>query len=112
MMRWREQVIRPTKGKRKAPRVVSTALLINRRGCAYTETGFNSARKRAMERANIKGAFTFHDIRAARASTLSPEKAVEVLAHDDPRTTNRIYRRGAHVVNLTEEANSRKSGRK
>jgi hypothetical protein len=60
-----------------------------------------------MERANIKAAFTFHDIRAARARSLPPEKAVEVLAHDDPRTTRRVYRRGAHIVDISEEANAR-----
>lgn len=108
LMRWREEVIRPTKGRRRAPRVVSTAALLNRRGGAYTETGFNSARKRAMERAGIKGAFTFHDIRAARASSLTREEATHVLAHDDPRST-RTYRRGPHIIALNSEKTAKNS---
>lgn len=113
VMRWRAEVIRPTKGNRKAPAVVElSALLLNRRGRRYTVTGFNSARKRAMERAGIAGAFTFHDLRAARASTLSPAMATEVLAHDDPRTTSRIYRRGASIVDLADEVNARRGTKK
>lgn len=103
LMRWREEVIRPTRGKRKAPAVVSTALLLNRRGGAYTVTGFNSARKRAMVAAGIAGAFTFHDMRKSRAQTLEREKAVTVLAHDDPRTTAAVYRPGPIVVDLRDE---------
>ena len=118
LAKWREEVIRPTKKNRAgrmrpAPAVVSTALLLNRRGGAYTETGFNSARKRAMERANIKGTFTFHDMRKSRAQSLSPADAQNVLAHDDQRTTNRIYRPGAIVVDMNDEVNAmRKSGEK
>jgi site-specific recombinase XerD len=104
LMRWREEVIRPTRGKRKAPAVVSTALLLNRRGAAYTETGFNSARKRAMVAAGIQGAFTFHDMRKSRAQTLDREKAVTVLAHDDPRTTAAVYRPGPIIVDMRDEA--------
>lgn len=112
LMRWRESVIRPTKGKRKAPAVVSTALLLNQRGRAYSETGFNSARKRAMERAGIKGAFTFHDMRKSRAQTLELGQAVTVLAHDDPRTTAAVYRPGPIVVDLNDEVSGRGNSEK
>jgi hypothetical protein len=130
VLRWRDQVIRPIKDKegkgRSAPKVVSTALLLNRRGGSYTESGFNSARKRAMLRSGLatfvgeevidgkkrkryQSSFTFHDMRKSRAQTLPREKAVDVLAHDDPRTTNRVYRPGAIIVDLNDEVNSRKT---
>ena len=51
-----------------------------------------------MERAGIRGAFTFHDMRTSRAQTLPREKAVPVLTHNDPRTTNTVYRPGTIVV--------------
>jgi hypothetical protein len=55
--------------------------------------------------------FTFHDMRKSRAQNLPPEKAVDVLAHDDPRTTNRVYRPVAILIDLHEEVNSRKTSR-
>jgi integrase len=92
LMRWRDEV------KREA--LPSTQLLLNRDGKPTTVTGFNSAWRRAMKRAGVKGEFTFHDLRAVRASTLTREKATEVLAHDDPRTTSKVYRRGPLVIDL------------
>ena len=35
--------------------------------------------------------FTFHDLRAKAGS--ESDNPTELLAHDDPRTTNRVYRR-------------------
>lgn len=123
--RWRAQVIRPEKvwknGKRRpAPKVVALeALLLNRRGRKLSATGFNTAFRRAMERvglveelgtAMVRGkemrrtrrAFNPNDTRAKRASTLSKLQAVDVLAHDEERTTEVIYRRGPHVINTSE----------
>ena len=37
--------------------------------------------------------FTFHDLRAKSASDDELEVAMECLAHDDPRTTQKVYRR-------------------
>lgn len=37
--------------------------------------------------------FTFHDLRAKSASDDELEAATERLAHDDPRTTQKVYRR-------------------
>lgn len=37
--------------------------------------------------------FTFHDLRAKSASDDELEAATERLAHDDPRTTHKVYRR-------------------
>lgn len=121
-LRWREEVVRPTKvwknGKRRsAPRVVSTKLLINRRGRALSPTGFNTAFRRGMERVGLveqlgeamlggrlvqrtRRAFNPNDTRAKRASTLSRAQAVEVLAHDDARTTETVYRRGPKIISL------------
>lgn len=108
LLRWRAEVYRSGKP--------TTMLVLNRDGGPMTETGFNSAWRRAMGRAGVKGEFTFHDLRAARASTLSqddaPERkrgaivvdllkknvqASEVLAHDNDATTRRVYRRGTQV---------------
>ncbi|HWH39620.1 MAG TPA: hypothetical protein VNU21_07260, partial [Usitatibacter sp.] len=132
VLRWREKVIRPIKDEegrgRRPPKVISTALLLNRRGGAYTESGFNSARKRGMLRSGLatfvgeelvdgrkrkryESPFTFHDMRKSRASTLSRNEAFVVLAHDDPRTTNVIYDQAPIVIDLNEEANARKKRR-
>lgn len=107
LMRWRAKMSRGGK-------VSTMAALLNRRGKPYTVSGFNTARTRAMKRAGLKGKFTFHDLRAARASSLPAEKATEVLAHDDARTTKRVYRRGAIIIDLrgfheTPIKNSRKT---
>jgi site-specific recombinase XerD len=130
-MRWREEVIRPTKAlrrdnthniferehptwtkrvKRKIPLEVSDALILNRRGGGYTETGFNSAWRRAMKEAKLAGVFTFHDLRKACGQELERGHAQTVLAHDDPRTTNKIYRPGAIVINMNAFLAAKKKG--
>jgi len=83
-------------------RVSSMALMLNEDGRQVTVTGFNSAWRRARERAELDPAmrFNFHDQRAARATSLPPSMATEVLAHDDAATTRRVYRRGPLVVDL------------
>jgi hypothetical protein len=116
VQRWREEVIRPTRKNkagrmRKAPAIVSTALLLNQRGRAYTATGFNSARKRAMLRAGIAGEFTFHDMRKSRGQSLDPLEAMNVLAHDDLRTTQTKYRPGAIVVDLNDEVAAKRKAK-
>ncbi len=122
-LRWRESVIRPQKvwknGKKPAaPRVIATTLLINRRGRKLTGSGFTTAFRRAMERVGLvvelgedaKGrrrtqrAFNPNDTRAKRASTLARGHATEVLAHDDERTTETIYRRGPKIIDLRGKA--------
>lgn len=100
LMRWRAAVARGGK-------VQTTAAILNRDGKPYTATGYNSARVRAMKRAGLAGEFTFHDLRAARASSAgSLDEAQLILAHDDRATTQTIYRRGPHVIDL--RADSRK----
>lgn len=128
LMRWRAKVLRPFVDAkvRNIERKLPTALLLNRRGRPYTETGFNSARKRAMIRSGLsvfigeedrngkkvkryKNPFGFHDIRKSRAEdNLTPAQATNVLAHDDPRTTNVKYRVGPIIVDLNDEVNGRR----
>jgi integrase len=74
-------------------------LLCNRGGQRYTESGFKAMWQRLMRKAMEKGLrerFTFHDLRAKAAS--AADNPTEFLAHDDPRTTNRIYRRAVRRV--------------
>lgn len=121
-MRWRGKVIRPAKvwknGQRpKEKKVVSTKLLINRRGRALSKTGFQSAFRRAMAEVGLvehlgeamlagrlvqrtRRAFNPNDTRAKRASTLPRGIATDVLAHDEERTTETVYRRGPKIINL------------
>jgi hypothetical protein len=85
-----------------------TAALVNRKGMPYTATGFNSAWRRAQERAGVRGDFTFHDVRKKEASGMTLQDAQHLLAHDEQRTTLR-YRVGAHVIDFTNDSrNSRK----
>lgn len=105
LMRWRAGVVR-------GGRVQTTLALVNRRGRGYTVSGFNSAWRRGMDRAGIKGAFTYHDMRAAAGSAQeSLADAQLLLAHDDAATTARVYRRGPLVIDLNA-CNSRNGSRK
>lgn len=121
-LRWRETVIRPKKvwknGKRRKPlRVVSTKLLINRRGREISKSGFATEFRRAMAAVGLveqlgeamlagrlvqrtRRAFNPNDARAKRASTLPRGIATDVLAHDEERTTETVYRRGPKIINL------------
>lgn len=87
--------------------------IVNRYGEPYSETAFNSARRRGMERAGIRGAFTFHDTRKSRAEDgLTLDQAANVLAHDDKRTTARQYRPNAPVVvDLNAEVENRRKSK-
>ncbi len=84
-------------------------LLCNLGGKPFTESGFRSNWHRLMSAA-VKGskrkdgtwisepviteAFTFHDLRAKRASDAEDvAKANEALGHDDLKTTQKVYRR-------------------
>jgi integrase len=73
-------------------------LLSTRQGNAYTPSGFRSNWHRLMRKARAASAiaepYTFHDLRAKSASdAVTPEDATERLAHDDPRTTRKVYLR-------------------
>lgn len=89
--------------QRMKPGVTTMALIVNERGSAVTVSGYNSAWKRLVIKAGVKGEFNFHDYRAERATTLTLDKATEVLAHEDPGTTKKVYRRGPIVIDLNSE---------
>ena len=75
--------------------VRSFALICNNQGQPYTLDGFSTIWQRVMNKAIedklIKERFTFHDLRAKAGS--ESDNAQDLLGHDDPRTTNRVYRR-------------------
>lgn len=77
------------------------AIIRNRSGLAYTGSGFRAIWQDLMIAAIkvdvIKERFTFHDLRAKAAD--GAENASELLGHDDPKTTNRVYRRAPRRVN-------------
>jgi integrase len=77
---------------------IRPTLLCNRQGMPFTESGFRSNWHHLMQKAVaskvITEPFTFHDLRAKSASdAASPGDATELLAHDDPRTTRKVYLR-------------------
>lgn len=64
----------------------------------WSTSGFNSAWQRAMAKYEAAGGerFNEHDIRAVAATDAdSLEQAQQLLMHQDPKTTARVYRRGA-----------------
>jgi integrase len=87
---------------------IRNTLICNLQGKPFTESGFGANWHRLIQAA-LKGrmarkgvaalapvlteAFTIHDLRARSASDDELEDAHERLAHDDPRTTQAIYRR-------------------
>jgi integrase len=82
---------------------IRPALLCNLEGKPFTSDGFRSNWHRLMTKATTPGdkgepaalteRFTFHDLRAKSASDDELDAATERLAHDDPRTTQKVYRR-------------------
>lgn len=83
----------------RAP-VRSMYFISTMQGQKYTVSGFESlwqkAMRKAIETGAIKERFTFNDLRAVAADLA--DKPSELLGHDDPRTTNRIYRRAPRRV--------------
>ncbi len=81
-------------------KVSSPNLICTRNGQQYTVDGFRSIWQRLMGKALdknvLKERFTFNDLRAKAAS--DADNPTELLGHDDPRTTNRVYRRGPRRV--------------
>jgi integrase len=77
-------------------------LFCTRKGQPYTVDGFNSIWQRKMRKALeedvLAERFTDHDIRAKTGSDAEEAHAVKLLAHDDPKTTKRYYRRQTPVV--------------
>ena len=95
------------RGRELGPHIRKT-LICNLQGKPFTESGFRANWHRLIQAA-LKGrkarngvaalapvlteAFTIHDLRAKSPSDDEFDHAHERLAHDDPRTTQAIYRR-------------------
>lgn len=73
-------------------------LLSNRNGQRYTAFGFATLWQRLMRKAVDAGVerFQFRDLRASAANQSATPS--ELLGHNNPNTTNRIYRRGPRKV--------------
>lgn len=70
------------------------ALICNRKGQAYTPSGFKSQWQRLMRRVKKEERFHFHDLRAKSASDDETDQgAADRLGHADVKLTRRIYRR-------------------
>lgn len=78
----------------------SVYVLHNRSGQAYTQSGFQSLWQRTVKKAGVRDVH-FHDLKA-RAVTdkerKQPGSGTDLAGHVDPKTTRRIYRRGAVKV--------------
>lgn len=74
----------------------NTPILPAQGGTRYSASGFKSGWQRLMRKVEGIERFHFHDLRAVAASR--SETPQELLGHDDPRTTNRVYRRGPRTV--------------
>jgi integrase len=81
-------------------KVRSTHILSTQEGQRYTLSGFETLWQRLIKKAvkdeKIKVRFRFNDLRAMAADLSA--NATELLGHDDPRTTNRVYRRAPRKV--------------
>lgn len=73
-------------------------ILCTRGGHRVTESGWHSMWQRLMTKTVASGIerFHFHDLRSVAASHHAAPQ--ELLGHDDPRTTNRVYRRAPRRV--------------
>lgn len=82
-------------GSNAKSKVRALTLIVNRTGGSYTSSGFSSVWQKVMNKAMKDGViaerYTFNDLRAKAGSEST--NAQELLGHDDPRTTNRVYRR-------------------
>ena len=81
-------------------KVRSTYIVSTQAGQRYTLSGFETLWQRLIKKAvkdeKIKTRFRFNDLRAMAADLSA--NATELLGHDDPRTTNRVYRRAPRKV--------------
>jgi integrase len=103
IIEWSPELRAVTERLKKLGPQLRPALLCNLQGKPFTSDGFRSNWHRLMTKATTLGeneepaalaeGFTFHDLRAKSASDDELEVATERLAHDDPRTTQKVYRR-------------------
>lgn len=83
-------------------KVSSMYLISNQEGQRYTLSGFESNWQKVMGKAVKSGMvrFQFRDIRAIAADKSAAP--TELLGHNDPKVTNRVYRRGPRRVKPNE----------
>jgi integrase len=103
IIEWSPELRAVTDRLKKLGPDIRPTLLCNLKGKPFTPDGFRSNWHRLMARATTEGEdgtapalaerFTFHDLRAKSASDDNLEGATERLAHEDPRTTQKVYRR-------------------
>lgn len=78
-------------------KVRSMYLISTRDGQKYTTRGFAGNWRKVMRKSvNPELRFQFRDIRSVAAD--QSKHPTELLGHNDPRTTNRVYRRGPRKV--------------
>jgi len=108
IVEWSPELRAAIERARKLGPDIRKTLICNLQGKPYSESGFRANWHRLIQAA-LKGRkarngvaalapvltepFTIHDLRAKSASDDAFEDAHERLAHDDPRTTQAIYRR-------------------
>lgn len=93
------ETVERCRGLRKDQKIRSMYLLSNREGQKYTVSGFETNWQKTMRKALKAGLverFRFNDIRAMAADKSS--NPTELLGHNDPKVTNRIYRRAPRRV--------------
>lgn len=75
----------------------STTVLHNSSGQPYTQSGFQTMWQRTVKKAGVPNVH-FHDLKAKAvtdAERKRPGSGTNLAAHTDPKTTRKIYQRGA-----------------
>lgn len=104
LVEWSDELRCVVKRALGLPPHIRQPLICNRRGKPYTVDGFNSIWYRRMQKAvadnenPLAEPFQFRDLRAKSASDDTVEGATARLGHNDPRLTERVYRRKPTVV--------------
>ena len=89
-----KEIIERCKKLRGTVKGIQGPLISNREGQRYTLFGFSTLWQRVVRKSPSR--FQFRDIRAMAAG--QSEKPNELLGHDDPKITNRHYRRAPRRV--------------
>jgi integrase len=104
IIQWSDELRAVVKRALALPPHIRQPLISTRRGRPYTVSGWNSIWYRRMKKsvADKKNALTesfqFRDLRAKSASDDTAESATARLGHNDPRLTEKTYRRKPAVV--------------
>jgi len=98
IVEWSPELHAVVERLKKLGPILRATLVCNLQGKPYSECGFRSnwhhLMRKALSERVIAESFTFHDLRAKSASDeADPSAATERLAHDDPRTSRKVYLR-------------------